>query len=452
MFTENDDGRGLVKLTWENVRKRVAKVDSSFAKIVDDLSPGNSLPIYLAYYPYGHYIAAKNNFFLPDNDGGVFKLGEPKISKDLFKNLGYGMNSLPMGMVLEKDIEWFIDLEEEKISIPWLLYSPGTFFPFAKSLSVRSARVYSPNNVLTMVSGARSAFMLPNIGCISNHVNLQRDFNIKSSPPKVLYEHWKVFNEILNSKEINNNWRSVLLFFSECWLTKLHKDKAWVKLKMYLHELAWNHFEYRRNHIYYDIAFSVIQKKHNLKPNPYLADTARHLFATALGAAPGYAPACSETSLPLEILQKVFVESYGLKKYLPTIMTPAIYSFEKDNNPVYYSLQNPSTHVFSPKSRNVSSTLFEMRELEYIMRIFSGSLAKNDGMCSGTIISKIASEISFKYFHNKLDRHKVIKIASDIFKLDERFQFVTKNNKVPKAVFACDAQFVRGCISIGRKN
>ena len=145
--------------------------------------------------------------------------------------------------------------------------------------------------------------MLPNIGCLTNHINLQRDFHIQSPPPKLLYEHWHIFKEIINYK--NCDWRSCLLFFSEKWVNHLHQDKSWINLKMYLHELAWNHFEHRRNNIYYDIAFSRIQKKRNLKPNPYLIDTASHLFTTALGAAPGYAPACDDSSLPLESIRQV---------------------------------------------------------------------------------------------------------------------------------------------------
>src|SRR5580704_5442334 len=141
------------------------------------------------------------------------------------------------------------------------------------------------------------------------------------------------------------------MYFSEKWMEKLHTDKSWLQLKSYLHELAWNAFEYRRNQVYYDIAFSMIQKKRNLKPNPYLTDTARHLFTITLGDAPGYAPATDNNSLPLHTLQKVLVDSYGMKKYIPTIMKPCVYNFEKDKFPIYYSLQNPSTFAFSPKSR-----------------------------------------------------------------------------------------------------
>ncbi|OGT53114.1 MAG: hypothetical protein A3E84_02505 [Gammaproteobacteria bacterium RIFCSPHIGHO2_12_FULL_42_13] len=294
--------------------------------------------------------------------------------------------------------------------------------------------------------------MLPNIGCLTNHSNLQRDFNVQNPPPKSLYEHWSVFKEIINSEVINCNWRSCIIFFSEKWINKLHNDPSWYKLKLYLHELAWHNFEYERNRIYYDFVFSVIQNKRNLKPNPYLADTARHLFMTALGAVPGYIPAVNDNLLPASLLQKIFIESYGLKKYHPDIMQPSHFTLEKDKYPIYYSLQNPSTLIFSPKSRKISSTIFELRELEHIMRIFISELSKDNALCSDTIINTIAKTVDFDYYHNKADRHRVIRSSSEIAKADKRFNITDSRNKSPTTHFASDSPFVRGCISIKSKN
>ena len=444
--------RGLIKVYWKNIRNRVLKIEPLFTKIVDELDPDESFPLYLAYYPYGSTIADPQYMYLPKNENSMYSWNDSDMPKDVIHDLSYGKNSLCMGMVLEKGLEVYLDLKNEMISIPWLIYEPGTFFPFAKTLNEKSARNYAPNDILTIVSGARSTFMLPHVGCLTNHINLQRDFNIQSPPPKLLYEHWYLFREIIDSKIIDCNWQSCLLYFSENWLTHLHNDKAWLTLKMYLHKLAWLHFEYRRNYIYYDIAFSVIQKKRNLKPNPYLADTASHLFTTALGAAPGFAPACDDHLLPIHVLQQAFVESYGMKKYYPTIMQPVHFRFEQDRFPVYYSLQNPSTFVFSPKSRKISSTLFEMRELQHIMKIFLDELSKKNILCSETIISEIAKYVDFRYFHNELDRHHVIKPTTDIASSDKRFHFVTSKYKIKQARPSSDARFLRGCIQIRPNN
>lgn len=441
MLTESDEKNGVVKVSWNDVRKRVAQVEPKFAELVDELNPDASFPLFLVYLPYGALKGDTESSFLPDSKGNLYRLSDSHVPKEIIQHLGYGLGGSPMGMVLEKQLEYFIDLKHKGITIPWLIYSPGQFFPYSTILGCQSNDVYAPNGLLTVTSGARSTFMLPNIGCNTHHVNLKRHFNIKRQAPKTLYEHWTIFKDILDSKVINCDWKSCLIYFSEKWVTAIHNDKAWMKLKLYLNESAWRKFEYERNRIYYDIAFSLIQEKRNLKPNPYLRDTAQHLFATALGAAPGYVPACDEQALPLNILQRVFVESYGLKKYNPTIMQPAHFNFANNKTPIYYSLQHPSTHVFSPKSREVSSTINEILELEYIMRVFCEELSSKTNICSDTVIGKIAKNTEFNYFHNKSDRQGIIRQSSDIPQSDMRF--------IDK--FASDAPFVRGCVSIQNK-
>lgn len=285
MFTEIDNRCGLVKVYWEDVRDRVKAVDPMFTKMVDDLNPNKKYPLYLAYLPYGALTGDTESTFLPLIDGGQIRLTDPNLSKDIIKNLGYGKTGSPFGMVLEKELEFFIDLKNENITMPLAIYGPGKFFSFGRNFNKKNKRVYAPNSVITASSGARSTFVLPNIGCVVNHANLQRDFNIMNPPPKSLYEHWHVFKEIFNSPVNESSWKSCVLFFSERWIEKIFNDDAWLKIKIYLYEQAWEYFEYERNGSLYDLTFSVIQKQRNLKPNPYLTDTARHLFTTALGDA-----------------------------------------------------------------------------------------------------------------------------------------------------------------------
>ncbi|TAK76030.1 MAG: hypothetical protein EPO11_04760 [Gammaproteobacteria bacterium] len=451
MVTEIDEGRGLVRTYWANIRERVAKVEPTFAKLVDDLSPDKTFPLYLAYYPWGALKGDTQSTFLPTLDGSYYRLSDPNVPKDVFSHLGYSVNSAPLALLLDKNLELFIDLKEKKITIPRTVYTPGSFFPLSLILGRKSKRVYFTNKILSLTSGVRSTFMLPNIGCATNHIHLQRDFNVKQPPPKSLYEHWDIFKEIVHSNVINCDWRSCLMYFSEKWIKNLF-DKAWHNLKLYLYELAWNHYDYQKNHFYYEIIFSIIQKNRNLKPNPYLVDTAKHLFTTALGIAPGYTPTCDNNSLPWNTLQTAFVESYLLKKYFPTIMQPTHFSFELDKHTIYYSLQNPSTHIFSPKSRKISSTLHELRELEHIMRVFIEELSRENSLCSDTVIHKLVNQVEFKYFHNEIDRHNIVQPSTDIVKFDNRFNSISQKNKIKNAKFSSDAPFMRGCISIRTKN
>lgn len=453
MFSTIDERKGLIKTYWENVRHRVLKVAPEFAKIVDALSPNKTFPLYLAYHPYGSLKGDTISPFLPKLDGGSYRLSDSHIPKEIKENLGYGSASSPLGMLLEKKLEYYIDLKDLGITIPWQVISPGAFFPLGRLLQNKSKRVYAPNGILTAVSGARSVFMLPKIGCMTNHLLLQRDYNVQSPPPKSLYDHWNIFKEIVSNHEELCDWRSCLIYFSKKWVDKINNDKSWYPLKKFLLELGWTSYEYERNHLYYDIAYSLIQNKRNLKPNPYLVDTACHLFIIAIGAVPGYAPLCDNDLLPLEQLQKAFVDSYGLKKYIPSIIGPVHYQFEEQpKQPVYYSFQSPTTLSFSPKSRKLASTLFELRELKHIVDIFVSELTKNNNLLADTIISEIAKKIEFKFFHNNTDRHKLILPANEIINHDKRFNKKYAYKCTDEANFAGDAPFVRGCVSISAKN
>jgi len=444
MLSQVDDRKGLVKVYWADVRERVAKVEPEFAKIVDELSPGKDYPLYLAYYPYGEMIADTEQPFFPHRDKGVFCLTDGDVPKEVLQDLGYGSTTIPMGMILEKEFEWFISLESETVTIPWEVMKAGTFFP-AQIVLKKGYDNYAPNGILNMVSGARSTFMLPHIGRADYHVNLQSEYKVESLAPKSLCDHWFVFKEIANSVIAKSNWRSCILYFSENWVEHFRKDQSWSILRAYWYVKAWQRFEYLRTKTFYEIAFSMIQKKRaNLKPNPYLADTARHLFATAIGAAPGYAPATDENMLPLKLIQKAYIDSYGLDRYPPIVMQPTYFDFRENSKPVYYSLQYPSTYVFSPKARKASPTLVEILEIERIMRIFQKELAADGAICSDTILGEAAKLVEFNYFHNKPDRQEIVQMTSKIPKSDTRF-YSRENKKFPN-----DAPFVRGCIRIHR--
>lgn len=452
MFTTIDERKGLVKTNWNSIRNRAVKVAPEFVKIVDELSPDDSFPLYLAYYPYGDLKGDTISPFLSRFDGDNYRLSDNEVSKDIRINLGYGSTSSPLGMLLEKKLEYFIDLKELDITIPIKVLSPGSFFPLARILQNQSGRIYTPNGLLTVVSGARSVFMLPKIGCVTNHLTLRRNYNVQPQPPKSLYEHWQVFKDINNSHSTKNNWLSCVIYFSKKWVDKIHSDIAWHPLKKFLLEIAWKEFEYERNHMYYNIAYSLIQNARNLKPNPYLTDTACHLFTIALGALPGYAPACDNESIPLQTLQNAFVDGYGLKKYIPTILQPTHFIFEnKSSLPVYYSLQCPSTLTFSPKSRQLSSTLFEIRELQHIVNVFKSELIKDSNIFADTVINNIAKNVEFDFFHNQIDTYNLIQDSNLIADLDYRFSSKKSKIYVSGAVFASDAPFVRGCISIRTK-
>jgi len=459
MISKHDEGKGVVKVFWKDIRDRVAKVAPEFAKLVDKLSPGKNMPLYLAYLQYGESLGDVKGPFLPKPDSGVYTLDDTNTPADIVRDLGYGKNSLPMGMVLDKNLESYIDLPQEdnkSLSIPWMIYRPGMMFPMQKIFRRQGSRKYSANTILSATVGARSTFMLPYIGRAVNHAFVQRDYNIHLQAPQSLYDEWAIFKAIAQSEASSCDWRASILYFSEKWVLNILNDPAWFPLKVHLYDIAWQGYEYPRNRMFYDIAFSIVQKRRHLKPNPYLVDTARHLFAVALGAAPGYAPATNEDFLPLGLLQKVYTDAYKLEKYTPTVMQPVNFRFESDRNPVYYSLQNPSAHAFSPKSRNPRNTapniLVELRELRHIISVFQQELLKQGALCADTVLAEVARSVKFEIFHNKKDSFQEIQMSNEIPQADDRFDFISPGCKPKSKQFSADATFVRGCVRITALN
>lgn len=446
MITEVDERKGLVRKYWEDIRDRVAAVEPEFAKIVDSLNLGKDYPVYLAYYHYGDYISDSQDVFLPAVNGSAYSLKSSSASSEVLKHLGYGIGALPLGMVLEKGLEFFIDIKQQ-LTAPWMICYPGTLFSIYGALNGCDYYSYVPSNrVLSCTAGARSVCMIANISSEMQHDYLKREYKLRLPAPRSFYEHWGLFKAIANSTVICPDWKVCVLYFSEKWLRSIKQLSSWKKLKLYIHEKAWEKQAYERNFIYYYTISCMIQKKRNLKPNPYVMDTVRHLLAMAAGAVPGYVPTTDENLLPLSLIQNAYVQAFGLKNQVPTVVSPKNFSFiSQDELPVYYSLQNPSTVIFSPKSRRTATMLYNLREIEYITSIFVNDLCKKD-----IVFETVMKNVDFHFFHYEKAEDDVILTSSQIAHGDPRFVF--SYPKVDNPIFPQDAKFIRGCIRVSRKN
>ena len=363
-------------------------------------------------------------------------------------HLGYGSNSAPFTMVFEKCLEFFADIKDQHITMPRTVYRPGDFFPVSNTFFITHQRQYAPNGILSSNAGARSVFLLPEIGSLSHHAHLQRDFNIQSGPIKSLHEHHALFKELANHPLANCDWKSCLMLFSEKFLKKIVKEKSWLPIRNYILQYVWNKTDYERCQHYYDVIFAAIQKKRNLRPNPFVFDTLKHILKIALGVIPGFAPQTTNDLLPLGTLQTIFIESYGLTKHIPTIMGPEHYIFEKDKHPIYFSLQYTSTDIFSPTSRTSSSTVFEIRELAHLIEVLQEELSRDSSLCSDTVFKDLMRALEFSYYHNRPDQHQVMRLSKDLAAIDPRLLNMPKEYQNHEASLASDSKFFRGCVVV----
>lgn len=450
MYTEIDERNGVVRSTWTDVRDRVRVVNPEFTKLVDELSPDN-FALYVLYLPYGQLVGDVKTPFLHSSDKKIYRLSSPELPKTLINELGYGMYSAPLGMVLEKNLEYYIDIPKLNLTLPRYIKKPGDIFPLSLVFKSNNNQNYAPKGILSVISGCRSTFMLPHICSKLHYEKLQYDYNLKSPRPENLYQHFDIFKELAIGAHVKNPWQSCIIYFSHVWMDKILHDPAWHKIKMYICEQGLTQFEPETHRHLIDYFFSYVQIIRNLKPNPYIVDTARHIISAAIGSVPGYVPANNEEFLPISAIETPFIESYGMKKYFPTILHPEQFIVDKPQNPIYYSLQYPATHIFSPKSRTASSMLVEMRELATVLEVFLDSLSNEQSPCGDTVYAGISKYLNITSIHNQEDKHRIIKSSDLILNYDERFNKNFNYPSLKEQKFASDGKFFRGCVMIHQK-
>ncbi len=440
---------GTRKVYWHEIKDKIKNANFEFYTLVDRLNPGVDFPLYILNFPYGELIGDEHSQFLPLENGTLFRLNDPRLPNELNLHLGYGKSSSPLGMIIDKQFEWYVDLPQKKLTLPVRIQSPGEFFSYTRIVDVQSKFNYSPMGVLSAISGGRSIFMLPSIGCQSRITKLCRDLKIKTKPPGSLYEHFNLFKTILNCPEIDKSWYSSLIYFSENWIHHIKNDPDWFDVRRYFYTIFAKAAMYLRHIPHYQTAYSLLLETTNQKPNPYLFDSFKHLIDIMTGETPGFSPQMNHDLLPLEILQDVFLNSYGLKHQLPTIMGPSYFKINSDKPlPVYYSLQYPTTRSFSPNSRK-SSIMEAMREFKDICVDMLSELIKDNHFCSNTIIQHIAQNIEISFFHNSNDIDGLISNVGELLKADQRFYPSLTNGEA--LLPAEDSKFFRGCIRIAHK-
>lgn len=434
----------LEKIQWNEIKHEVEQVNPKLVETIDEADPKGRLSVYVATYPYGSYIIKEGKLFIPNDKGKLVPLNDNSIDNTTQSDLAYSMGGMPAGILLEKSAQECLK-DINNCSLPLAMLSPGSIFALWKWLDTSPA--HHPVKVFDITAGAQCTFMLPNIGDTAFHKNLRRDFNISNSPPKTLSGQWRIFKELANHPEIQCNWQAKLLFFSGEWIEKIREDKNWHAVYLMLLKNAWEKSAYERNQMFYDYALSCAQATHNLKPNPYLVDIIRHLIMIAEGSAAGFGVAHDDSYAPVSMLQDIYLNHYKLRHYLPTIITPKHFSiFDLKEEPIYYSLQFPTSLEFSPKSRKASNILTDLCELKHILNLFLEEINKGALKIEDTIIGMVAKNVKFDFYHTKPDRHGEVKHTEHLLKthpeIDESSKF--KDERLP----ALNSAFLRGCIQI----
>jgi hypothetical protein len=435
------------KVSWNDVRQQVKNVNPDLFEIIDNVGHKKDYSLYKASYPFGTNTVVNGKFYLPNKDGVLVPLSHSSIDKKTQEDLSYNAGTNPVCLVLKNSLEIYLAQKNHPILSLTGMIPPGKIFSTWRVLSPGGPS--EPAFLWSVSAGTRSFFMLPKISIQSKHEKLKREYKIKSDAPRNIADHGETFIELAQSENFNQDWTVEMLFFGGKWFEKVGISNLNDTFHNYLYRLAWESSEYWRIQFIWDIVFSLIQKSINLaRPNPYIIDTIKHLIGIGVGTYPAFAPAIDDSAAPISKLQDIYREVYKLEEYAPIIMQPLFHSvYDTETRPVYYSLEYPTTFESSPRSKQHSNKIVDLKDLKHLMEKYLTSIIKGKFNVEQTRVFDMAKSIKFDYFHTEVHRYQNLNLSTLLPEQDETFMVNQKHG----SVFPYNSPFLRGCIRIAKK-
>lgn len=434
-----------MELAWKDARDAVSGSCKELTRIIDNLSPGKDFCVLKASYPFGAKIAEKSVLHLPKNHS-LTNLDAIKAEKNAIDKLSY--SPIPLGIITKNKAEVFFDINRKIFSLENL----------GKGLNIGISEHFGWNTPHTINAGARSLYMLPKISEALSHKQLRKKFGILESAPKNLYDQWRVFSQIANSDKFSAKWNCEVIFLSKKWNDSIKNDPAWSELSTYINQKGLEHSNYSRKKAALDVVWEVFVRslsEKELKFDPYVVDTLKHIIYISTGTIPASAPSNgNEENGPLKSIQAVYEDpqGYGLEEYIASIMQPQYFSIKK-STPVYYSLQLPTLLESLPRTKKVTSVIDNVRELSDLFSLFLNSdMTPWENLSTGeNTLKDILDNIQVDYFHGDMFAYgDIIKSSLKMPESDMRLKYSPLSNK--KKVFASNSSFLRGCVRIATKD
>lgn len=436
----------IQEIAWKEAKGTLKYINPTLTDIINTWNPPADHTLLKVSYNYGDSILKEGTMFFPDSKGILYSIDSPKTSKEITEKLAY--STVPLGVIIRGGNEVFLETENRTVSLAF--FKPGTILGLWETLDPASS--HFPKRIWSACAGARSLFMLPKISEALSHKKLKKRYGVKSPAPKQMYDHSKIFAEIAKSKEFKSDWSNEIIFFTNKWLERRTDDIGWLRFHHYLLESVWELSDYHRNRITYDRFWQLFAKsleKQGIRPSSYLMDTVKHLISIGLGAVPGFKPAGdTEFVGPVHALQDVYINDYGLKQYVPTIMEPCHFSEGEYCRHLYYSLQMPTLLESLPQTRLQSKIISEIRELKMLIDNFFKEALDGVLKIDNSRIEWLINNVEYDFFHSEKDIYGEIRLASEMPKEDPALVYTM--NKYKNKTFSEAAPFMRGCVRISR--
>lgn len=427
--------------TWKTARLLVKKANPDLFKQIELLNPNDTYKLILLRYNYGSQILRGGDFFLEYDDGTSVPVDNPAVPNEIQKALAYAVRkkAMPVGLVLDKFLE--LDIGGGAKETPFSILHKGYILSLWGFLNINDSAIHV-GGIWGIYSGCVSVYFLPKISDERSYEKLRKEFNLETPKPACLSDQFNVFKEI--ASHFPGEWQSELLLFSGNWFEKTSGD--WLKFNYYLHTVLITKTSYLRNQIIFDYLFSYALQEKNLKPNPYLVNTVRHLFLMAEGAAIGFKFALGDNAIPLSLLEKVILEVYGLRDYFPLFMHLSYLDGCAEDS-IYYSLEVPTLLDFQPRSSEAS----KLQDLIQISRILKRVLPEisNQGKAVHNVpIEKFTKGVLYECYH-QMDGEGVFSL--DVLLRRDNLLY-NHCSKYAGRMFCVTNAFMRGSVRIVKNN
>lgn len=431
------------RVKWIDVRQRIKQVNPELTSIIDKLDPSEQTHhLYEAIYPYGYKSVRKGKLYLPNSKNEIVPLDDHSISHTTRDDLGYNVGSNPVSLVLKNTIEICLELTNSAV-IPLVLVPEGSLI--STWLVLEPSYNHQPAFLWDIVSGARSIFSLSKLSVVKKFEKIKTIFGLNVKTPANFVEHHNLFRALANSQTFNSDWTTKILYFGKNWFRHL-QDPKWKDFTLYFYRNSWKGTAYWKNEFIWNLVFSLIQQRRNLRPDPFLADLVKHLLLMSLGQYPGFAPTCDDFCAPVSKIKEVLADVYRLDKYPPIIMTPAYFSLYQKCRPIYYFLAHQTVFDFAPKARKLATKRFDLGNVIYLLKEYLHEIKLGNLNLSPTPISDIPDIVKYGFFHSKADLKQDIRPSDDIALEDSTFMDSANNG----LLFPSGSPLLRGCIRISK--
>ncbi|MFN7096379.1 MAG: hypothetical protein ACK4PR_02295 [Gammaproteobacteria bacterium] len=423
----------LQKMVWADVRAQVKQVNPVLFNIIEQISPSKKYCLYKIRYPYGQNVTQYGTLMVPDDNGNYSRLDSSHISTDIKTALGYAIT--PLILQLQKYNEIYFEFMGR--TNPLDIFFPGDLYGLFEAISgITGTNIYPTWHVS---SGVRSTFMLPNISNQTFHTRMQKKLGYDIPFPQKLSDHWHVFNAIAAQIMTPADWYSEILVFSGDWVDAQTEDANWLQFQKHLLIKSWQQASYRVNRIEMMSMWERFSRQYSAEHLPsYLIDLVKHILAITTGDVPGFIPVLNETeALPAHAIETAYLENYGLKNTLPTIMIPHRMKPESQA-PTYFSLSHPtilSEHFHYENPRNI------LEDLHNVSNLLS-SIKKH---AAHTKSLAMLNQYNFNCYHAKGDDQQILSL-SEIVKHDPTLAKIYAAH--PNKQLPCGSKFLTGCVSI----